>query len=255
LKEPKVSSPASADITKESSTLGFITDDAGFTVTERGVVSPRTAQAMRALPPRPPERCVVVDKPSKGNRERSVDAGGNESVLIVDLSPFCATINLSRFHLFSLQPCLSYSAEAVGRIRVGCRYYFDSLILELMKLNRFLHFRLWAPVFSIPVLVAVFCACDTVLTSPDTNPATNITSSSATLGGRHYLTNDPARGISYWNTATPDILESVSAGYGGSPYTVNVTGLTPNSEYKFRAWISKGKETENGEQLSFRTLP
>jgi len=125
-----------------------------------------------------------------------------------------------------------------------------------MKLNRFLHFRLWAPVFSIPVLVAVFCACGGLITSPDTNPATNITSSSATLGGRHSeRSTSVTRGITYWNTATPDLVKSASAGDGGSLYSVNVTGLTPNSEYRFRAWIVYNGNTAKGKELSFRTLP
>lgn len=94
-----------------------------------------------------------------------------------------------------------------------------------------------------------------VLTS---TAATTITAISATLGGN--ITNYGGatiteRGVCWSATPTPTVLNNkVTSGSYYNPYTVTVTGLTNNTTYYYRAYVTNIVGTFYGNEVSFKTL-
>ena len=93
-----------------------------------------------------------------------------------------------------------------------------------------------------------------------TNSASNITNTSATLGGNITNAGSPAyteRGICYSTSQNPttDNTKVVIAGSGTGNYTTNVSGLTQNTTYYVRAYAINSAGTAYGEQMSFATTP
>jgi uncharacterized protein (TIGR02145 family) len=91
-----------------------------------------------------------------------------------------------------------------------------------------------------------------------TNAISHLTYKSATAGGN--ITNDngsaiTARGIC-WDTAeNPTILNNKTIdGQGSGPYTSQLTGLLPNTNYFVRAYATNGNGTAYGNSIAFKTL-
>ena len=99
----------------------------------------------------------------------------------------------------------------------------------------------------------------TTLTEPSviTAPVTNITQTTATGGG--IVTEDggsavTARGICWSTSHNPTVSGNhTSSGSGTGAFTVNMTGLTPNTTYYVRAYATNSVRTSYGEEVSFTT--
>lgn len=91
-----------------------------------------------------------------------------------------------------------------------------------------------------------------------TDPVTNVTSTSAEVGGN--VTNDggavvTVRGIVYSTSSDPTIADTkvVVAGTTGS-YTSNLTGLAEGTTYHVRAFATNSVGTSYGNDVSFTTI-
>ncbi len=91
-----------------------------------------------------------------------------------------------------------------------------------------------------------------------TNDASNITVTSATVGGN--ITSDggaeiTARGVCFSTKENPTIEDTkVSGGSGVGAFSCELTGLTFNTTYYVRAYATNSKGTAYGNQISFKTL-
>ena len=90
-----------------------------------------------------------------------------------------------------------------------------------------------------------------------TSPVTNITQTTATGGGSitagEYV-NVTVRGICWSTSQNPTISDShATSGSGMGSFTVNMTGLTPNTTYYVRAYAINEAGTVYGEEVSFTT--
>lgn len=86
--------------------------------------------------------------------------------------------------------------------------------------------------------------------------ATEVTEESATLNGDLFAGTETvtARGFEY-KTADEQTWTSVTSTDGSDIYAVTIDGLTPDTEYIFRAFATNdGGNTVYGEELTFRTL-
>jgi hypothetical protein len=91
-----------------------------------------------------------------------------------------------------------------------------------------------------------------------TKPATNITTTSAVLGGNILTSGTPAyteRGVCYGTSSMPDIDNSnkvIIQGSGTGNFTQQVSGLSPGTKYYVRAYAKSGNSgTAYGEEISF----
>jgi hypothetical protein len=92
----------------------------------------------------------------------------------------------------------------------------------------------------------------------DTNPATNITSSAATLNGTVKPTGQPATFVfEYGQTATygsKTPQTAVGATKGKQRVTATISGLAPNTTYHFRLTAADASGQSLGSDMTFRTL-
>ena len=91
-----------------------------------------------------------------------------------------------------------------------------------------------------------------------TNAASNITATSATIGGNVINTGTPTytvRGVCYGTVENPVTTDNkqVVWGYGTGSFSVDVSGLTPRTKYYVRAYVVTKTDTYYGEQVSFTT--
>ncbi len=96
----------------------------------------------------------------------------------------------------------------------------------------------------------------TVLPVVATQSASNITYNSATLRGEIINTGDedPTRTIEY-GTTTNTYTDECTAGTGAvGIYSCNITNLTPNTTYYYKAKATNSEGTTYGDELSFTTL-
>lgn len=90
-----------------------------------------------------------------------------------------------------------------------------------------------------------------------TNTVTDITSNSATISGN--VTSDGGatvteRGICYSTSSSPTISNSrVASGTGTGSFSVNLTNLSANTKYYYRAYAKNSKGVSYGSQGSFTT--
>jgi len=90
-----------------------------------------------------------------------------------------------------------------------------------------------------------------------TNTVTDITSNSATISGN--VTSDGGatvteRGICYSTSSSPTISNSrVASGTGTGSFSVNLTNLSANTKYYYRAYAKNSKGVSYGNQGSFTT--
>ena len=87
--------------------------------------------------------------------------------------------------------------------------------------------------------------------------ATNITATSATLGGN--ITNEgmppyTERGVCFSTSQNPTIANNkrVFSGTGTESFNIDVSGLSPNTTYYARAYATNLAGTAYGDQVSFR---
>jgi len=96
-----------------------------------------------------------------------------------------------------------------------------------------------------------------VLPTVTTSSATNITQTTATVGGS--VTSDGGatiteRGVCYSTTQNPTVDNSkVQIGSGTGTFTSNITGLTANTTYYVRAYAKNSVGVNYGSQVSFTT--
>ena len=90
-----------------------------------------------------------------------------------------------------------------------------------------------------------------------TSSATNITSTSATVGGNVTNTGGQPvteRGIVYSTTKNPTTSSNkMTSGAGLGSYSINLTGLADGTTYYVRAYAINNKGTAYGEEVSFKT--
>lgn len=96
-----------------------------------------------------------------------------------------------------------------------------------------------------------------VLPTVSTSSITNITQTTATVGGN--VTSDGGatvteRGVCYSTTQNPTVDNSkVQIGSGIGTFTSNITGLTTNTTYYVRAYAKNSVGVNYGSQMSFKT--
>ncbi len=101
--------------------------------------------------------------------------------------------------------------------------------------------------------------CPTAPVGVSTTEISNISCSSATVGGN--LTSDGGvpvieRGICFSTGQNPTIADSrTSDGAGEGSFTSEITGLTSSTTYYVRAYATNSIETSYGEERSFTTSP
>ena len=114
--------------------------------------------------------------------------------------------------------------------------------------------------FAVLSICVISCKKDmSRFPSPSTLDVTNITKTSATLGGEITFIGDPEyteRGICYSTSENPTINSNriVDSGSGTKPYTTEVTGLNEGTTYYVRAYAISKKGTAYGNQVAFTTL-
>ena len=90
-----------------------------------------------------------------------------------------------------------------------------------------------------------------------TSSATNITSTSATVGGNVTNTGGQPvteRGIVYSTTPNPTTSSNkMTSGAGTGSYSINLTGLSEGTTYYVRAYAINSNGTAYGEEVSFKT--
>ena len=98
---------------------------------------------------------------------------------------------------------------------------------------------------------------NTTLPTVTTNPATNITQTTATSGGN--VTSDggsavTARGVCWSTSSNPTIAGNhTSDGNGTGIFVSNLTGLSQNTRYYVRAYATNNTGTAYGNEINFTT--
>jgi uncharacterized protein (TIGR02145 family) len=91
-----------------------------------------------------------------------------------------------------------------------------------------------------------------------TGVVTNITTTSAAVGGSVTSSGSSAvtvRGICYATTQNPTISnQCLNSGSGTGSFSINITGLNPNTTYYIRAYATSSAGTSYGTQVNFTTL-
>jgi hypothetical protein len=86
------------------------------------------------------------------------------------------------------------------------------------------------------------------------NPATNISSNSATVGGSASGNGISARGICYATTQNPSLSNFVvNAGTGVGDFSADMSFLLPSTQYFARAYATTSAGTTYGNEISFTT--
>ena len=91
--------------------------------------------------------------------------------------------------------------------------------------------------------------------SVQTNSATNITTTGATLSGDVTFDGNTmvtARGFMYGTDAN-NLTQSIQSGSGTGSFTADLTGLTSSTTYYYKAYATNSEGTAYGEELSFTT--
>jgi hypothetical protein len=88
-----------------------------------------------------------------------------------------------------------------------------------------------------------------------TNDATNIQTTTATLNASFTQGSKPitARGFNYGTTSGSYTL-SADGAVSGSTFSANITGLTANTTYYYKAYVTTDDGTVYGDEISFTTL-
>jgi hypothetical protein len=114
----------------------------------------------------------------------------------------------------------------------------------------------------LDVAVSVDGAADKVylsvtLPTVTTTGASNVAATTTDSGGN--VTSDgggtiSARGVCWSTSTSPDINDNTtSSGTGAGAFTSNLTGLSPNTTYYYRAYATNAAGTSYGNELSFTT--
>ena len=98
---------------------------------------------------------------------------------------------------------------------------------------------------------------DDILPTLTTSSITNITQTTASGGGNVLSQGSSpvtARGVCWSTSANPTISDShTTDGYGLGSFSSNITGLTPNTPYYVRAYVTNSSGTAYGNQVDFTT--
>ena len=92
-----------------------------------------------------------------------------------------------------------------------------------------------------------------------TNTATNVAKTSSTLNGKYNYSGGGTvseRGFSYGLTANPTILVDTKVAVAGSDSTIlaDISGLTANTTYHYRAYVINEAGTNYGTDVTFTTM-
>lgn len=132
-----------------------------------------------------------------------------------------------------------------------------SVILKRSK-NNLRNFQLIVCFLSLTILINS-CKEEIVLPTLTTSTVTEITRTSATVGG--HITYDGGspilgKGVCWSISHDPDFTDKFTAdGEGPGIFSTNITDLTPNTAYYIRAYATNIIGTAFGEELSFTTAP
>ena len=100
---------------------------------------------------------------------------------------------------------------------------------------------------------------NTLPTVTTTSPATAITNTTVTLSGNVSdagCQTITARGFCYGTSSNPDLTATVTTESGTTgAVSSNITGLTPNTTYHFRAYATSSAGTSYGADVTFLTWP
>ncbi len=121
------------------------------------------------------------------------------------------------------------------------------------QLDEWLSYRLYAFAGNN---TSAFKEAEYIPLSLTTHEATNITQTSALLGGEVDGSHVDSHGIAYSTSPNPDISgNTVPSGSGAGSFTAEMTDLNPETEYYVRAYASNNVGTTYGNQVMFETAP
>ncbi len=116
--------------------------------------------------------------------------------------------------------------------------------------------------YGMPVSFIASNSSSIILPSVTSSPATSVTSTSALINGNVTADGGSAvtsRGICYsFRTVNPtldnpNIVTSVTSGSGTGSFTINITGLLPNTTYVFTIYATNSAGTSYSTPISFTT--
>ena len=109
------------------------------------------------------------------------------------------------------------------------------------------------------IITLLIAGCNKEKPKVTTDPVKNITTNSATSGGK-VLDDGNAdvsvRGVCWSTDQSPTVNNSKTMdGSGIGSFTSNITQLTPNTQYYVKAYATNEKGTGYGNEVSFTTNP
>jgi hypothetical protein len=113
----------------------------------------------------------------------------------------------------------------------------------------------------IGAFLILFIGCkkddDELQSTISTHSVTKITATTATCGGEFQsgvIESVTDKGVCWNTSSTPKISDNRISNGGGSTYfKSNLTGLSPNTRYYIRAYVTKGSSTAYGREITFKT--
>ena len=103
---------------------------------------------------------------------------------------------------------------------------------------------------------SIIFAISNMLATLTTNPVSDITESTATMGGNITFVGFPEyfeRGVCYSTSNNPTVNDTkfIIAGSGTGEFSANVSGLTPNTQYYVRAYAINDEGVAYGNEVDF----
>lgn len=160
-----------------------------------------------------------------------------------------ATVTETKVYFSEFRPNPSHSSDGVGEV-IATLSSANEYSATITGLNPGTTYYIGASAKNKEGRVHKYSSVQTLEIAVANPQATNLTGTTATLGGEVLASPDSAavdgRGVVYSLTATNDdpaiggtgVTNLFAGGTGSGAFTVNATGLTPGTQYTFRAYAT-----------------